>query len=173
MSGGIDFRQNGFSATTASGQSSSGAHVGSGSGSGSGGASAGPALPATGTYQLAVDGGEHVKFGPFSACSNTFPKQSSLVIQPASGEPSGSYDFDLRFYPNNANKHDERHIYRYTNDSVFLSYEQATVTCGGVKQSSKAWSVRAAMSRSRSNRPGYCCHLASARGFMVRRNMRA
>jgi len=93
-------------------------------------------LPATGTYQLAVDGGEHVKFGPFSACSNTFPRRSALVVQPASGEPSGSYDFDQRFFPGNANKHDERHIYRYTDNAVFLSFEQATVTCGGVKQSS-------------------------------------
>jgi len=98
--------------------------------------SSGPVYPATGTYQLQVDGQEHVKFGPFSACSNTFPNSSTLVIQPASGEPAGSYDFDHRFYPNKANKHDERHIYRYTNSGVVLSFEQATVTCGGVKQSS-------------------------------------
>src|SRR4051794_23324636 len=98
--------------------------------------SGGVVAPTTGTYQLAVNGSEHVRFGPFSACSNSFPTRSQLVVQPASGEPTGSYDFDLRFYPNTANRHDERHIYRYTNAGVFLSYEQATVTCGGVKQSS-------------------------------------
>ena len=98
--------------------------------------SVGPVYPATGTYALQVDGEEHVKFGPFSACSNTFPTSSSLVLQPASGEPSGSFDFDERFYPNKANKHDERHIYRYTDQGVFLTYEEATVTCGGIKQSS-------------------------------------
>ena len=68
--------------------------------------------PATGTYQLAVSGSEHVKFGPFSACTNTFPTSSSLVVKPASGEPAGSYDFDLRFYPSSPNRHDERHIRR-------------------------------------------------------------
>ena len=94
------------------------------------------ARPATGTYQLSVSGGEHVKFGPLSACSNTFPTTSSLVVKPASGEPAGSYDFDLRFYPSNPNRHDERHIYRYTNQGVGLTYEEATVTCGGIKQSS-------------------------------------
>ena len=93
-------------------------------------------LPRTGTYTLDVSGGEHVKFGPFSACSNTFPSRSQLVVSKAEGEPTGSYDFDQRFYPSNANKHDERHIYRYGSDGVFLSYEQATVTCGGMKQSS-------------------------------------
>ena len=96
----------------------------------------GPVYPATGTYSLRVAGEEHVKFGPFSACSNTFPTSSSLVVEPASGEPSGSFDFDHRFYPNNANRHDERHIYRYTGNGVFLTYEEATVTCGGIKQSS-------------------------------------
>jgi hypothetical protein len=77
-----------------------------------------------------------VSFGPFSACSNTFPAQSQLVVKKAAGEPAGSYDFDLRFYPSTPNKHDERHIYRYSSSSVQLSYEEATVTCGGVKQSS-------------------------------------
>ena len=96
----------------------------------------GPAYPTTGTYGLRVAGEEHVKFGPFSACSNTFPTSSSLVVQPASGEPNGSFDFDTRFYPSKANKHDERHIYRYAKGNVTLSYEQATVTCGGIKQSS-------------------------------------
>ena len=95
-----------------------------------------PVRPATGTYQLQVDGQEHVKFGPFSACSNTFPTSSTLVVKPASGEPAGSYDFDHRVYPNSSGRHDERHIYRYTKAGVFLSYEQATVTCGGIKQSS-------------------------------------
>ena len=113
-----------------SGQSSGGGQTTSGT------TTTGPVYPASGTYALDVQGEEHVKFGPFSACSNSFPTSSSLVVQPASGEPSGSFDFDNRFYPNKANKHDERHIYRYTGDGVYLSYEQATVTCGGIKQSS-------------------------------------
>src|SRR5581483_10783845 len=70
------------------------------------------------------------------ACHNTFPTHAQLVIGPASGEPTGSYDYDLRLYPGSPNKHDERHIYRYTTGGVQLGYEQATVTCGGVKQSS-------------------------------------
>lgn len=113
-----------------SGQAAGGGHVSSGT------TTAGPVHPAIGTYALRVSGEEHVKFGPFSACSNTFPTSSSLVVQPAAGEPSGSYDFDQRFYPGSANRHDERHIYRYTSSGVFLTYEEATVTCGGVKQSS-------------------------------------
>jgi hypothetical protein len=114
-----------------SGQSSSAGHVATKTTS-----ATGPVYPATGTYQLQVDGQEHVRFGPFSACSNTFPTSSSLVVKPASGEPAGSYDFDHRFYPSNANRHDERHIYRYTKAGVFLGFEEATVTCGGIKQSS-------------------------------------
>lgn len=120
-------------APATSGQSSAAGDVPSGTNTT---VDSGPVYPATGTYQLQVDGQEHVKFGPFSACSNTFPARSSLVIQPASGEPSGSYDFDQRFYPSKSNRHDERHIYRYTKSGVVLSFEQATVTCGGVKQSS-------------------------------------
>src|SRR4051794_6045268 len=116
-----------------SGGSTSGGSTSGGSTSSSG--PSGPALPAAGTYTLAVDGSEKVKFGPYSACHNTFPTKSSLVISPASGEPSGSYDFDQRFFPSSAGKHDERHIYRYTDRGVFLSFEQATVTCAGVKQS--------------------------------------
>lgn len=96
---------------------------------------AGVVAPATGSYTLSVSGSEHVKFGPFSACANTFPSQASLVVHRAAGEPTGSYDFDQRFYPDSPNKHDERHIYRYSPDSVVLSYEEATVTCAGVKQS--------------------------------------
>jgi len=119
------------------GQSSSGGSTG---GTTSSGQHTTPTItqPATGTYQLAVSGSEHVKFGPFSACSNTFPSSSSLVVKHASGEPAGSYDFDLRFYPSSPSRHDERHIYRYNASGVQLSYEQATVTCGGIKQSSTA-----------------------------------
>jgi hypothetical protein len=117
---------------TTGGQSSSGGHTGPPPSGGS----AAPAQPAVGTYTLAVTGSEHVKFGPFSACTNSFPSESQLVVRRASGEPAGSYDFDQRYYPGSANRHDERHIYHYTNGGVFLAFEQATVTCGGVKQSS-------------------------------------
>src|SRR5262249_54019632 len=116
---------------TTTGHSTSGGHVAASQSPAPSGATA----PATGTYSLAVSGSEHVKFGPFSACTNTFPSSSSLVVHEATGEAAGSYDFDQRFYPNSANKHDERHIYRYSTDSVVLSYEQATVTCAGMKQS--------------------------------------
>ena len=112
-----------------SGQSSSGATTQHGA------ALAPITQPATGTYQLSVSGSEHVKFGPFSACTNTFPTSSQLVVKPASGEAPGSYDFDLRFYPSSPNRHDERHIYQYSDSGVALSYEEATVTCSGIKQS--------------------------------------
>src|SRR4051794_9101593 len=91
--------------------------------------------PAVGTYTLAVDGSEHVEFGPFSACTNTFPTQSQLVVSRATGEPGTSFNFDQRLYPGTPSKHDERHIYRYTSGSMLLSYEEATVTCAGIKQS--------------------------------------
>ena len=123
----------------ASGPGSSGTTSGQSTGGGTthrGSALPAISRPATGTYQLAVSGSEHVKFGPFSACTNTFPTSSSLVVKPASGEPTGSYDFDLRFYPSSPNRHDERHIYRYSDAGVALSYEEATVTCSGIKQSS-------------------------------------
>jgi hypothetical protein len=91
--------------------------------------------PRTGAYQVQVSGSEHVKFGPFSACTNTFPASTQLVVQRAAGEPSGSFNFDQRYFPATANKHDERHIYRYTKSTVTLTYEEATVTCSGIKQS--------------------------------------
>src|SRR5205823_13599563 len=116
------------------GGSTSGGSTSGGSTSG-GSTSTAPAVPATGTYTLAVDGSENVKFGPYSACHNTFPSRSSLVISSASGEPAGSYNFDQRFFPSSSGKHDERHIYRYTDSGVTLTFEEATVTCAGVKQS--------------------------------------
>lgn len=91
--------------------------------------------PAIGTYELSVSGSEHVKFGPFSACTNTFPASSALVVSHAAGEPGSSYDFDQSFYADSPNRHDERHIYRYAANSVALTFEEATVTCSGIKQS--------------------------------------
>jgi hypothetical protein len=85
---------------------------------------------------MSVQGSEHVNFGPFKACNNTFPSTGSLAISKAQGESSTSYNFDLRLFPGQSNRHDERHIYRYTRSGVFLDYEQATVTCAGIKQTS-------------------------------------
>src|SRR4051794_16748640 len=96
----------------------------------------GVVLPATGTYRLAVQGSENVKFGFVPGCQNTFPTTSALTVGKASGEGPTSYNFDLRLYPSQPNRHDERHIYRYTKGGVFLDFEEATVTCSGVKQSS-------------------------------------
>jgi hypothetical protein len=92
--------------------------------------------PATGVYTLAVNGEEQAKFGPFSPCHTHFPARATLAVHHATGEAANSYDFDLRFYPGSPNKHDERHILSYSKDSVALTYEQDTVTCFGVKQSS-------------------------------------
>jgi hypothetical protein len=93
-------------------------------------------LPATGTYRLAVKGSESVKFGPVPGCHNAFPGSASMTVAKAAGESPTSYDFDLRLYPTQPSRHDERHIYRYTTTGVYLDFEQATVTCSGVKQSS-------------------------------------
>src|SRR3954454_23634359 len=93
-------------------------------------------LPATGDYKLAIKGSENVKFGFVPGCHNTFPTTATLGVARASGESPTSYDFDLRLYPTQPNRHDERHIYRYTSSGVYLDFEEATVTCSGVKQSS-------------------------------------
>jgi hypothetical protein len=100
-------------------------------------AAADPLTPRTGVYKLAVDGKEKVDFGPVSFCSRALPTATTLVVSSAQGEPSGSFDFDIRYYPGAAGQHDERHIYRYTRDRVLLGYENATVTCGGVQQASE------------------------------------
>src|SRR5207249_10489757 len=63
------------------------------------------------------------------------PSSSSLVVSRSAGESATSFNFDHRFFPGQPNTHDERHIYRYTRGGVFLDYEQATVTCAGVRQS--------------------------------------
>ncbi|HVU74784.1 MAG TPA: hypothetical protein VHE83_17610 [Mycobacteriales bacterium] len=91
--------------------------------------------PRTGTYTLSVQGTEAAKFGPIGVCNQTLPTAATLTISPATDDSATSYDFDLRFYPGQPDKHDERHIYRYSASQVLLDYEQATVTCGGVKQS--------------------------------------
>jgi hypothetical protein len=93
-------------------------------------------LPGTGVYRLAVQGSEDVKFGFVPGCRNTFPSTATLAVGKASGESPTSYDFDLRLYPTQPNRHDERHIYQYTSSGVWLDFEEATVTCSGVKQSS-------------------------------------
>jgi hypothetical protein len=97
---------------------------------------AGPVEPVPGRYELRVSGSEDVKFGPFSFCGRDLPASSELVVAPAAGEPAGSYNFDVRYYPGDAGKHDERRIYRYTAGAVQQGFEGATVTCGGIRQSS-------------------------------------
>ncbi|WP_156870255.1 hypothetical protein [Sporichthya polymorpha] len=92
--------------------------------------------PIAGTYGLSVSGSEKVTFGPFSFCGRDLPKQSQLVVAPARNEPAGSYNFDVRYFPGEAGKHDERHIYRYAGGAVDLTFESATVTCSGVRQGS-------------------------------------
>jgi hypothetical protein len=92
-------------------------------------------VPKVGQYTLAVTGSEKVTFGPISACHNTFPSHATLDIHQADGESPTSYDFDVRLYPGAPNRHDERHIYNYSAHSVDLTYEEATVTCSGIKQS--------------------------------------
>lgn len=92
--------------------------------------------PVPGTYGLRVSGAEKVTFGPFSFCGRDLPSASELVVAPATGEPDGSYNFDVRFFPGEAGKHDERHIYRYAAGGVDLTFESATVTCSGVRQGS-------------------------------------
>ncbi|MCU1595891.1 MAG: hypothetical protein JWO12_3283 [Frankiales bacterium] len=97
----------------------------------------GTTVPRTGTYELAVSGSEKVKFGVVSFCNQDLPTRTKLVVAAAKGEAKGSYDFDIPYVPGHAGQHDERHIYRYTRDAVFLDYEIATVTCQGVRQSSE------------------------------------
>jgi hypothetical protein len=92
--------------------------------------------PVPGTYPLRVDGAEKVTFGPFSFCGRDLPTRSALTVAPATGEPDGSYNFDVRYFPGEAGKHDERHIYRYGAGGVDLAFESATVTCSGVRQGS-------------------------------------
>jgi hypothetical protein len=92
--------------------------------------------PRVGEYTLAVSGEESAKFGPISACHNTFPSRATLDVHHAAGESPTSYDFDMRMYPGQANRHDERHIYKYSKSAMILTYEEETVTCSGIKQSS-------------------------------------
>jgi hypothetical protein len=92
--------------------------------------------PPTGVYTLAVSGSESAKFGPISPCNNKFPSRATLDVHHASGESPTSYDFDMRLYPGSPNRHDERHIYRYSKSGVAQTYEESTVTCAGIKQSS-------------------------------------
>jgi hypothetical protein len=99
-------------------------------------APAGRTQPVPGTYGLRVSGAEKVTFGPFSFCGRDLPAESALVVAPATGEPEGSYNFDVRYFPGEAGKHDERHIYRYAGGAVDRTFESATVTCSGVRQGS-------------------------------------
>ena len=87
--------------------------------------------PTVGVYSLSVKGTEKIAFGDFTSCANQFPTESTLVITNAVGEPGASYNFDARYYPSLPGKHDERHIFSYSGDSVSQTYVQRTVTCGG------------------------------------------
>jgi hypothetical protein len=90
-------------------------------------------LPLVGRYEVRIDGHESVSFGPFSACSRDLPESTTLVVNRASGESSTSFVFDHTF----SGEHKERHIYRYTDQGVFLDFEGAEVTCRGVRQTAE------------------------------------
>jgi hypothetical protein len=94
----------------------------------------GIAVPRTGAYAVHVDGSEKVRFGPVSFCDRRLPTTSTLIVSKSAGESATSYNFDHGFFPGQKDMHDERHIYRYTKSGVFLDYEQATVTCAGIRQ---------------------------------------
>ena len=91
-------------------------------------------VPRTGTYGVRVSGREKVDFGPVSFCDRALPAASEWVVTRPQGEGAGAFTVDHRFYPGQADQHDERHIYRATPGGVLLSFEQATVTCSGVRQ---------------------------------------
>ena len=93
-------------------------------------------LPAVGTYRVAVQGSEQVRFGPVSFCSREFPSDSAWSVHRAEGERPTSYALDQRYFPGQEGQHDERHIYDYDGTTVTLAFEQATVTCAGQRQSS-------------------------------------
>jgi hypothetical protein len=90
-------------------------------------------LPRRGTYGVAIDGTERIRFGPVSFCSRRFPTSSTLVIKHAAGESPASFAFDHQF----SSLHKERHIYRYARQGVFLDFEGASVNCGGIEQESE------------------------------------
>jgi hypothetical protein len=96
-----------------------------------------PSRPRTGTYALAVQGSESVRFSTVSFCNQRLPDRTSLALSPAEGEAPGAYNADVRYFPDRAGQHDERHIYRYSTAGVALDYEHATVTCQGVRQSTE------------------------------------
>jgi hypothetical protein len=90
----------------------------------------GLALPRLGSYGVAIEGTERVRFGPVSFCSRGFPTRSTLVIKHAAGETPASFAFDHEF----SSLHKERHIYGYSTRGVFLDFEGASVNCGGIEQ---------------------------------------
>ncbi len=104
-----------------------------GSGGSIPGASSFLPLPATGVYEVHMDGTESVHFGPFSVCSRRLPASAPLDVSKAQGETPTSYVFDLAISGN----HTERHIYRYDGNRMFLDFEGARVTCAGVSQTTE------------------------------------
>lgn len=93
--------------------------------------------PAAGSYGLAVSGQEDARFGPLSFCGRKLPTASQMVVAPAEGEPDGSYNLDVRYYPDDAGQHDERTILRYAPDAVSLRFESGAVTCAGIRSTSE------------------------------------
>jgi hypothetical protein len=139
LSSGESRRAKSIRAAPTSGPGTSSATAGSGTAAPAGGPTpvAEPtlALPRVGQYTLAVSGRESVDMGPLGFCSNAFPNTAQLGVEPTSGAGPTSFNFDLRLYPGEPNKHDERHIYTYSTHNIVENYEEAVVTCGGVKQS--------------------------------------
>jgi hypothetical protein len=95
---------------------------------GGGGSARTPALPTAGSYGVRVEGTEGVKLGGVGFCNRPLPDRTTLYVKDGyEGRDSPtSFEFDIAYSAN----HSERHIYRYTNEGVFLNYEFAQVRCG-------------------------------------------
>jgi hypothetical protein len=80
-------------------------------------------LPTPGAYNVQVDGTEQPKFSFVPVCGRRFPTSSTMYVRRIDGN---SFQFDHAY----SSLHEERHIYDYTDDGVFMTFEGASVSCG-------------------------------------------
>lgn len=90
-------------------------------------------IPPLGAWTYAGQGHDKVSFGPFSACEWDINDPVTVVSRKLDSAHPSDIVFDWSFAPNRQ----ERHIYSYRSDGVYLTDAAASVTCMGVRQNSE------------------------------------
>jgi len=90
-------------------------------------------IPPQGVWKYAAQGHDKVSFGAFSACEWDINDPVSVVSRRLDSAHPNDMVFDWTF----SGSRQERHIYSFRSDGVYLTDSAASVTCMGVRQNSE------------------------------------